>query len=789
MRFPRPVRFVAIPWMLLGCVEVLGQTGNYPYVLGTFAGSFPLGDGGPATKALLYIPSAVVQDAAGNLFILDSANYRIRKIDTAGNISTAVPLPVYCYDMKLGKDGSFYLTAPALVGKVAPDGTPSIIAGTGVPGTSGDGIAATSAALGATTGGIALDAAGNVYFVDGNRVREVTVADGMIHTIAGTSANPGGYNGDSRAANTAQLNAPWGIAIDNANNVYIADQLNSRVRKVTASTGLISTVAGSGTVGVAVNGPALSTPLGYPYGLTLDSAGNIYVSDQRFNLALKISMSGTLAQMAGSQTFAYSDGPASSSYLFAPAGLAVDGSGNLFVAEQKGNRIREVTGGNLKTIAGALHYAGDGGPAASAVLYLPLDVAFDAQGDAFIVDSSNFRIREVTPDGNISTFAGTGIPAYPADGLQPAAAPLPPMYAIAVDASGALYLAAGVKVLKITSAGVVSTLAGAGTPGDTGDGGPATKATFQFVTGVAVDPAGNVYIADAVANRIRKVSAADGTIAPFAGTGKTGPINNGGLATAATLNLNGNVPIAIDAIVNVYFGDGGHNIVRMVAPNGIISTPVGNGTVGKPSEGAPANASPLSPPVGLAFDASGTLYIASGIFYSVYSVDAGGAIHVLSGSGTAADTDGALANSTLGFGAKGIRLDANGDLYVADTGDPYVGLGDPGNTIRRLILNSPSGLTITGGNNQTAPPGSALLNALTVLVNGRGGVGVAGVTVDFTVTSGSATLSAASSESDPTGTAGVGLTFGTDADTVVITATVDGSSLPGVQFMLTAAAN
>jgi sugar lactone lactonase YvrE len=779
--------FSGVPLLALAALRALGQSGSYPYVLTTFAGTFPIGDGGSAVQALLNAPSAVALDGSGNTYILDSANYRIRKIDPSGNIGTAISLPVYCYDMKLAKDGSFYVTGPALVSKISPTGTVSIIAGTGVPGSSGDGIAATSAMLSASTGGIALDSSGNVYFVEGNRVREVTVADGIIHTVAGTQGAAGGFGGDNGRATSALLNSPGGIAVDSANNIYIADQSNSRVRKVASSNGNISTIAGNGQVGLPVNGAALSSPLGLPYGLTVDSSGNVYVTDIRFTVVFKIASSGSLTLMAGSQTFSYSDGPAISSYLNEPVGVTVDGSGNLFLAEKNGNRVREVTNGNLRTVAGMLHYAGDGGPATSALLNVPLDVALDGQGDVFIADYSNYRIRKVTPDGNISTFAGSGIPAYPPEAAPAISAGLPPVYAMAADANGNLYLAAGLKVLKITTAGVVSTLAGAGSPGDTGDGGAAAKATFLLVTGVAVDASANVYVADAVANRVRKVSAADGTIAPFAGTGKPGSSGDGGLATSALLNLSGNAPLAVDHTGNVYIGDGGNKVVRVVAPNGIIGTSVGNGTLGMPTDGDQAASSPFSAAAGIAVDSSGTLYITSQIYYNIYNVDSTGIIHVVGGAGADAVTDGVLANSTSGFNAKGIKVDASGDLYVADEGNQYVGY--PGNAIRKLILNSPSGLAIASGNNQTAPAGSALPQALTVTVNGRGGVGAPGVTVDFAVTSGSATLSAASSQSDSSGTAGVGVTLGSDAGDSVITATIDSSSLPGVQFTVTATAN
>ncbi len=786
MTLPRKRFLYLAPFLvfILSAHSALGQSSGYPYVLKTFAGSFPLGDGGPAAQALLESPSTVVLDGAGNIYVLDSGNFAIRKIDATNTITSIHPTnSVYCFDMKMGSDGSFYVAAPYFIAKIPPTGAPSLIAGTATPGTSADGIAAASATLNATAG-IALDAAGNVYFVDGNRVREVTIADGLIHTIAGTQAAAGGYNGDNKDATTALLNSPFGIAVDSANNVYIADRLNARVRKVTKGT--ISTIAGTGVSGQPVNGPALSSKLGIPYGLTVDSSGNVYMTDTAYNVVVKISAAGALTQMAGSQTYGYSDGPANSTFLIGPTGIAVDGSGNLFVAEQNGNRVREITNGNVRTIRQRPALRGGWWkPATSALLNLPLAVALDGQGDVFIADYNNYRVREVTPSGNISTYAGTGLPGTPADGTQASTGPLLQVTTMATDSKGNLYLAMPMKVLKVAPGGIVSTLAGTGGAGDTGDGAAASKATFQYVVGVAVDASSNVYIADYGANRVRKVSGTDGTIGPYAGTEKVGYTGDGGLATAATLHLANLAPLAVDQKGNLYIGDGGNNVVRMVAPNGLMSTVVGNGTAGDPTDGSPAKSSPFSAPGGIAVDSSGMLYISSTLYYKVYSVDGTGAIHTISGAGMAAVTDGVLANSTLGFAARGIAVDANGDLYVADDGNPYV--ADPGNVVRKLILNSPSSFTISAGNNQTGSAGSALPNLLAVVVNGRAGVGVPGVTVNFAVAAGAATLSAASAQTDPTGTAGVGVTLGPATGSVIITAMIAGGSAPGVQFTLTAA--
>src|SRR5437764_13634042 len=204
---------IVLACWLAAAMAAFGQAPVYPYAVKAFAGANPLGDGGPAAQALLFSPSAVALDLTGNIFILDSSNYRIRKIGVVdGKISTIAQLQLYGNDMKLGADGFFYVTASAAVLKVSPTGAVTIIAGTGSPGPIVDEIAATSATIRAT-GGIALDSMGQVYFSEGNRVRKIT-SDGIIHTVAGLNTGSD-YNGDNRLATTAALSSPLGLAIDN----------------------------------------------------------------------------------------------------------------------------------------------------------------------------------------------------------------------------------------------------------------------------------------------------------------------------------------------------------------------------------------------------------------------------------------------------------------------------------------------------------------------------------------------------------------------------------------------
>jgi len=747
-----------------------GQTNSYPYILKSLAGAFPLGDGGPATSALLFYPYAAVSDSAGNVYILDSSNERIRKVTPDGNIATFAQFVGSAWDMKMGPDGSLYVGGAGTVLKFSKAGSSTVVAGTGTYGHSGDGGPAVRARIGDVYA-VALDTTGNLIFTDvssaGSYIREVG-ADGTIHTIAGTSTS--GFNGDNQPASVAELWEPNGLTVDSSGNIYVADTMNSRIRKFTVG-GIITTVAGNGKYGSPLDSAATNTPLGSPLGLTLDGAGNLYTVDYDYDVVLKISPQGLLSHVAGDYSAfgAPSDGPATSVSLMMPVNVSSDSAGNLLLSELS-HRVRKIANNTVTAVAGKMHFAGDGGPATAALLNEPNDVAIDASGNVFISDGHNYRIRKVAGDGTISTFAGNGIPGYPSNGTFAANAHLPYAYQMAMDSSGNLYIAGGAQVLKITPGGNVSIVAGTGYYGDSGDGGPATAARFEAATGVAVDPSGNVYVADSVANRVRMISGVTGIISAFAGTGAQGRSGDGGLATGAQLNLFLPSPLAADSKGNLYIADGVNLSVRMVGSNGIITTVVGNGALGDPDNVTAATAS-FSIPIGLATDAAGNLYLASNDMPSIYRVS-GGIIRRIAGG-----TGGSLADGTpalsAAFFSSGIKVDANGDVFAADGRD---------NAVRELILNSPTGFRIAAGNNQTGQSGQTLPIPLKVQLDGRSGFGVAGIPVSFAVTSGSATLSAQSTSTDNTGAAAILLTLGSGAGDIAITATASGTGLPALQF-------
>ena len=438
--------------------------------------------------------------------------------------------------------------------------------------------------------------------------------DWIIETVAGTGAPGefgGGFGGDGGAAVAAQLNIPTGVALDGAGNLYIADQFNHRIRKVDA-TGVISTVAGNGTQGYGGDGgAATAAQLNRAVGVALDAAGNLYIADVWNHRIRKVDAAGVISTVAGGGSGG-DGGPATEARLFFPRDVALDGAGNLYIADEGNNRIRKVdTAGVISTVAGngTRGFGGDGGPAVAAQLHWPRGVALDGAGNLYIADTDNHRIRKVDAAGVISTVAGDGTRGSGGDGGPAVAAQLDWPHGVALDGLGNLYIADrdNHRIRKVDAAGAISTVAGDGTPGFRGDGGPATAAQLAVPTGVAPDGAGNLYIADWLNHRIRKVDAA-GVISTVAGDGTLGPGGDGGPATAALLSCP--YGVALDGDGNLYIADRNNNRIRKVDAAGAISTVAGDGTLGSGGDGGPATAAQLSRPYGVALDGAGNLYIA-----------------------------------------------------------------------------------------------------------------------------------------------------------------------------------
>ncbi|MFE6993939.1 NHL domain-containing protein [Streptomyces pharetrae] len=288
----------------------------------------------------------------------------------------------------------------------------------------------------------------------------------------------------------------------------------------------ITTVAGTGDAGAqGDDGPAVAARLDRPYGLAMDSTGTLYFSDHNNHQVRKVTTDGRIRTVAGTGTagFGGDQGPALSAQLDGPREVAVDRAGNLYIADSENHRIRKVTAdGQIGTVAGTgtAGFSGDDGPSVAAELNCPYGIAVDSTGNLYIADTDNHRIRQITPDGKIRTVAGTGTPGFSGDGGAATAAQLNTPYGVAVDGAGNLYItdAENHRVRRVAGDGTISTVAGTGTDGFSGDGGPATSAQLNYPFGLAVDCVGALYIADYVNNRIRKVAAAAMAGLPESGT-------------------------------------------------------------------------------------------------------------------------------------------------------------------------------------------------------------------------------------------------------------------------------
>jgi uncharacterized protein (TIGR03437 family) len=641
----------------LNCVFKMTSGGTLTLIAGTSRPGFS-GDGGPAIQAQLNAPQGMAMDQAGNLYIADSKNNRVRIVNPQGFINTF-----------------------AGTGQVSPGGA----------NTYGDLGLAVNALL-HLPAGVAVDNKGNVYIADtgDNLIREVTT-DGLIQSIAGDSYP--NYLGDGFLAVNSELHSPEDVAVDSSGNVYISDSANAVIREITASTLIINYIAGSVTA--PTTGQITGTPnIGYsgdgaaanlaglvtPFGMTVDSTGQVYFVENGDSRVRKIDTKGNISTIAGNGTAGFSgDGSAgSNAELNFPTGVAVDSSGNVYIADLVNLRIRKLTSsGTISTAAGNgnFSYSGDGGQATSAQLNTPQAVATDSNGNLYIADTANHVVRKVTAAGVISTIAGNGTAGSGGDGGAATSAQLHSPQGIAVDASGNnVYVSdtQNARVRRITN-GTINTVAGNGTPGFGGDGGTATSAQLNIPAGLALDAAGDLYIADFSNNRIRKVT--NGTIATVAGNVGQGYSGDGLAATAAELTTP--MGVATDSSGNLYIADTGNNAVRMVNAGGFISTVAGNGLAGYSGDGGPALSAMVGSPNGVAVDASGSIYISDGSLF-VRKVYPSGFITTIGGSGQRGYTgDGGVAVFAAMNGPAGIALAQNGNVFVADSAN---------SAVRELIL-------------------------------------------------------------------------------------------------------
>lgn len=702
------IRLSSVAVVLFGLIAPVAWAQN---TVQTIAGGGP--NNLPALKSSMGSPTSVTLDSVGNLYVTDINSNRVFKVATTGIVT--------------------------------------VVAGNGQHGgfTTGDGGPAIAGTL-TDPNGAAVDSSGNLFIADKTycRIREVSAQTGNISTIAGT----GGclYSGDGGPATSAALNDPSGVALDNSGNIIIADSGNCLIRRISASTGVISTIAGTppdltgllhcGDTGDG--GPAISSKVGFVNGLAVDGSGNIFVADPSSCLIRKISVStniiSTVAGTGGSCGYSGDGGLAASAQLNQPYGVAVDSLGNVFIADTTNCVIRKVSASSLRisTVGGEFSlgcgYSGDESLATSAQINQPYGVAVDSSGDMFIADYSNSVIREVSAaTGNISTFAGVTVPdpnhaghliglaAYSGDGYLAKDAQLsflndsPFGSGMATDRFGNVFIAdtANHAIREVSAAtGLMTTLAGNGLIGHAGDGGPAAEAQLFYPRDVAVDGSGNIFIMDTGNCVIRKITASTGIISTAAGTLPDSSGNyycgfsgDGGLATSAELNpIDLLIPaggVAVDSSGNIFIADTGNGVIRKVsASTGIITTVAGiaNSIEVGGGDGGPATSATLFAPYGVAVDGSGNIFIADTGDFEIREVAAvNGNIYTVAG------------NLTLGQGFCGdggpagsaqIR-DVFGGLFIDPAGNLFI--PDPANCVIRQVSGSTGIISTVAGTPNT----------------------------------------------------------------------------------------
>jgi trimeric autotransporter adhesin len=582
---------------------------------------------------------------------------------------------------------------------------------------------------------VAVDSAGNIYFGSLHAVFKVDRL-GALARVAGTGK--AGNTGDGGSALAAQLNNPSGIAVDSAGNIYVADRAANVVRKIAG--GNISTVAGNGFSGYSGDGgQAIAAQLNAPTGLALDRAGNLYVGDTGNNVVRKVSADGVITTFAGNGNQGYTgdNTAATTTALNQPQGLAWDSGGNLDIADTINNRIRRVSpDGIITTVAGnglanysgdnvggtgIVSSTGDNGPATNASIVLPTDVAADQSGNLFVTDFGNSKIRQVSSGGIITTLIGNqdGVPLE--EGQAAASIRLAGPTGVAVDSAANVYLTEGsvgagsglvqgdFRVWKI-SGGVFARVAGTGLQSYSGDGGAASIAQLNTPTNVAIDSAGALYIADALNHRIRKMTPG-GSIVTVAGTGVAGFSGDGKLAVNAQLNSPHGV--AVDSSGTIYIADTNNNRVRVVTPEGVIYTLAGNGNAGFFGDGGMAILGALHAPQAIAVDRNGNFYIADTLDHRVRKVTQDNTITTIAGNGIAgfSGDGGTGANAALNLPVS-LALDDNGNIFIADQGN---------GRIRRVT--STGTISTVAGNGNT--PESQLYNPSGVVVDAQGNVDIA----------------------------------------------------------------
>ncbi len=618
-------------------------------IITTYAGNGDAGfsgDGGPAREAALNFPAGLAFDSKGDLYIADRNNHRVRKIDSRGIIST--------------------------------------VAGTGTPDMGGDDGPALEAHLNYPSD-VAVDPDGNLFISDrsNNRIRKVD-PEGIISTIAGLGLP--GYGGDFGPALDAFLKYPFGIALGNEGDLYIADRGNNRIRKID-SRGIITTLAGDSLHSFSGDyGPSNQSSLAYPTDVVVDPTGNVFIADRNNNRVRKVDNLGIITTVMGTGKADYNGDNeiGSETNLHLPFAIALDGKGNLLVVDRSHFRVRKFNMKNhtVSTLAGngKSFFKGDGGPGRGANLDSPSGLVVDSHGNVVFCDKQHHRIRQVDPEGYITTIAGNGFEGSEGNGGLAVDAALKLPSALTIDPEDNIYFAArvgsGWGIRKIDSNGIISLFAGNGRVGVKGDGGPAKSAEFYAISDILMGPQGEMYIADQSNPFVRKID-------------KNGIINK--VAEASWGKLFGEIHpkgLALDSEGNLFVSDSGSSVIRKISKDGKVSLVAGTGEFKDFGDGGPAKSAGIRSPGGLTFTNGGDLLIAEESAHIIRKIDKSGIISLFAGTGQQGYSgDGGFAKDAQIKTPYRMSMDSKGNLYFSDRDENRIRKIDPDGIITTIAGN------------------------------------------------------------------------------------------------------
>jgi sugar lactone lactonase YvrE len=696
-----------------------------PYTFRTLAGYDYRATDGTGSAARFDSPTGVAADGSGNFYVADYRNHTIRKITADGVVTTLAgaagqagsgdgPGSAARFFQPAGvaadRAGNLYVAVFGnhTIRKITAAGVVSTLAG--APGLSGSTDGVGSEARFDRPTAVAVDREGNVFVADQNNhvVRKISAA-GAVTTFAGLADVSGTADG---ASSTARFNQPTGIAVDGAGTVYVVEFSNHTLRRITAD-GTVTTLAGRAGVSGAVDGDGNVARFNGPTGVAADDAGNVFVAEFSSSTIRRVAADGTVTTVAGAAgSTGDSDGVGRAARFNNPYGLAVDGSGGLVVADWSNNKIRRITSGaTVTTLAGALETSqSTDGAGTLARFNLVAGMAVDGAGNAYVADRGSHTIRKITAGGVVTTLAGAAGASGATDGVGGAARFRDPG-GVAVDTGGNVYVAdtGNDVVRKITAEGVVTTLAGqAGSSGRVD--GAASTARFRAPNAVAVDGSGFVYVADTFNHTIRRISAA-GVVTTLAGAADVSGPTDG---TGAAARFKGPSGVAVDAAGNVYVADTGNHSIRKITPSGVVTTLAGRSSTFTPgnlfqgsisrsyfgSVDGTGQGARFYNPIGIAVDGAGNVYVSDQWNRTIRKITPGGVVTTLAGAvGSSGWIDGN--GSAVRFdGPTGVAVDAAGNVYVADTGSFAVRIGAAG----APVLVSPAVASVVTGQNFTYSP-------------------------------------------------------------------------------------